>query len=253
MVTARLGLVIVYTTDIPTSASLVRSLALSNEAVAMSRRLGDRIALGYTLNARMHALWGIEVAPERLATGTELGEIADEIGDEELALHGHMWRIRELLAQGDVDARDAEIVRFQARDTGPVHPLHDSYSCNVSAMMALLVGDFETAEQLGQEALALAKDHSDLAQGFYGALMTWTWWQRGEFVAPGTAIRDVMVRTPTKYPTASAARWRWSLPSRGTRRRRWSCSRRCRPMNGTGWRATSARVWRWRSRQRPAV
>ena len=206
MVTARLGLVTVYTTDIPTSASLVRSLALSNEAVAMSRRLGDRIALGYTLNARMHALWGIEVAPERLATGTELGEIADEIGDEELALHGHLWRTRELLAQGDVDGAREEIVRFQARDTGPVHPLHDSYSCNVSAMMALLVGDFETAEQLAQEALALAKDHSDLAQGFYGALMTWTWWQRGEFAGSDTAVRDVMVRTPTKYPTASAAR-----------------------------------------------
>ena len=79
----------------------------------MARRLGDRVALGYALNARMHALWGIEPAPERLATGTELGEIADDIGDELLALHGHMWRIRELLAQGDVDAVNEEIARFR--------------------------------------------------------------------------------------------------------------------------------------------
>ena len=54
---------------------------------------------------------------------TELGEIADDIGDEFLALHGYMWRIRELLAQGDVDAVNDEIARYAARDTGPVHPL----------------------------------------------------------------------------------------------------------------------------------
>ena len=109
----------------------------------MARRLGDRAALGYALNARMHALWGIEPAPERLATGTELGEIADDIGDELLALHGHMWRIRELLAQGDVDAVNEEIARFRARDTGPVHPLEASFVFNVAAMMALLAGDVE--------------------------------------------------------------------------------------------------------------
>jgi hypothetical protein len=204
MVTARLGLVTVYTSDVPTPASLERSLALSNEAVTMARRLGDRNALGYALNARMHGLWGIEPAPERLATGTELGEIGDEIGDEELALHGHMWRARELLAQGDVNAVNEEIGRFRARDTGPVHPLADSYACNVTAMMALLAGDFETAEQLGQEALAMAEDHSDLALGFYGALMAWTWWQRGDFALADAPVCEVILRTPTEYPTAAA-------------------------------------------------
>ena len=142
MVTARLGLVIVYGTDLPVPGTLARSLALSNEAVAMARSLGDRVALGFALNARMHALWGIDPAPERLAIGIELGEIADDIGDELLALHGHMWRIRELLAQGDVDAVHEEIARFGARDTGPVHPLEASFGLNVSAMMAQLEGDF---------------------------------------------------------------------------------------------------------------
>ena len=66
------------------------------------------VASGYALRARMHVLWGIEPAPERLAAGTELGEIADDVGDQFLALHGHMWRIRELLAQGDVDAVNEE-------------------------------------------------------------------------------------------------------------------------------------------------
>jgi len=205
MVTARLGLVIVYMTDVPAAGTLRRSLALSNAAVAMARRLGDRVALGYALNARMHALWDVGAAPERLATGTELGEIADDIGDELLALHGHMWRIRELLAQGDVDAVNQEIARFRARDSGPVHPLEASYAFNVTAMMALLEGQFERAEQLGQRALEVAEGHNELALSFYGALMLWTWWQRGDLIGPGRLFREVVAQTPSEYLTVPAA------------------------------------------------
>ncbi|MFZ0249627.1 MAG: BTAD domain-containing putative transcriptional regulator [Acidimicrobiales bacterium] len=204
MVTARLGLVIIYGADASALVTRTRSLALSNEAVAMARRLGDRVALGYALNARMHALWGIAPAPDRLATGTELGEIADDIGDELLALHGHMWRIRELLAQGDVDAVTEEIARFRARDTGPVHPIEASYAFNVAAMMALLKGDFETAEQLGGRALDVAEGHNELALSFYGVLMLWTWWQRGDLGASDGMFREVLAQAPTEYPTVTA-------------------------------------------------
>ena len=106
---------------------------------------------------RMHALWGIAPASERMAIGTELGEIAEDIGDELLALHGHMWRIRELVAQGDVEAVKVETARFEARETGPVHPLDAAFGFNVGAMMALLAGDFETAERLGRTALDVVR------------------------------------------------------------------------------------------------
>ena len=199
MVTARLGLVIVYRTEVPSAGTLRRSLALSNAAVAMARRLGDRVALGYALNARMHALWGVGTTPERLATATELGEIADDIGDELLALHGHMWLIRELMAQGHVDVAREEIARFRARDTGPVHPLEESYGFNVAAMMALLAGEFGTAELLGQQALEAAEGHNELALSFYGALMLWTWWQRGDLTGLGRVLREVVAQTPSEY------------------------------------------------------
>ncbi len=206
MVTARLGLVVIYATDVPAPETLARSLALNNEAVAMARSLGDRVALGYALNARMHALWGIEPAPERLATGTELGEIADDIGDEQLALHGHMWRIRELLAQGDVDAVHEEISRFRARDSGPVHPLEASFGFNLAAVMAQLDGDFVKAEELGQRALEVAEEHNELATSFYATLMMWTWWQRGDFAVPDAPFNALIAQAPAGYPMVSAAR-----------------------------------------------
>jgi DNA-binding SARP family transcriptional activator/tetratricopeptide (TPR) repeat protein len=205
MVTARLGLVSVYAVGVPEPGVLRRAMALSTEAVAMARRLGDRNALGYALNARFHALWGIEPAPERLAVGTELGQIADDVGDELLALHGHMWRVRELLAQGDIDAVNEEVARFDARDNGPRHPLAYSYACNVRAMMALVNGDFAEAERLGPLAMELAEGYNDLALSFYGALMSWTWWQRDELPALETGFHEVIAQAPEDYPVVKAA------------------------------------------------
>jgi tetratricopeptide (TPR) repeat protein len=167
--------------------------------------LGDRIALGYALNARMHALWGVDPAPERLATGTELEEIAADSGDELLALHGHMWRVRELLAQGDVDAVNEELEHFAAHETGPLHPLVQSYSYNVEAMMALVDGDFEKAERLGPLALEAATEYNEEAFSYYGALMLWTWWQRGELAGLGHVFGDVIAQAPSDYPSVQAA------------------------------------------------
>ncbi len=204
MVTARLGLVTIYSYGIRKPGVLEHSLALNSEAVAIARRLGDRRALGYALNARMHALWGIGPAPERLATGTELGEIAEEIGDELLALHGHMWCIRELLAQGHVEAVHAEITRFRARDTGPVHPVEAAYAYNLAAMMAALAGDFDEAESLGRQGVEAAGAHNELALSFYGALMAWTWWARGDLTSQDSTFSAIVAQASVDYPMVRA-------------------------------------------------
>jgi DNA-binding SARP family transcriptional activator/tetratricopeptide (TPR) repeat protein len=204
MVTARLGLVPIYSTGVPAPGVLEHSLALNTEAVAMARRLGDRNALGYALNARLHALWGIESAPERLATGKELGEVADDVGDEFLALHGHMWRVRELLAQGDVDAVIDEVARSASREAGPVHPLDTSHGHNIAAMLALIAGDFERGESLGGQALDAAAGYNELAGGFNAALMIWTWWQRDELGSQPSTLRQALAHAPEDSPSVRA-------------------------------------------------
>ena len=205
MVTARLGLVGVYTIGVPAPGLRERSLDLNTEAVAMARRLADRSALGYALHARLRELWGIEPAPERLATANELGEIAADVGDDFLALQGYMWRIRELLAQGDLDAVNDEIGRYADRPTGPIHPLDAAYGYNVAAMMALIAGDIEGQEALGRQALEVAQPHNKLAHGFFAAQMMWTWWQRDELAPLDSDIREVIGRSPSDSPSAHAA------------------------------------------------
>jgi len=99
-----------------------------------------------------------------------------------------------------------ELARFQTRDTGPVHPLAASYGFNVEAMMASISGDFERAEWLGREALAAAEGYNDdLALSYFGALMIWTWWQRGELAALEHTIHDVIAQAPSGYPMVQAA------------------------------------------------
>jgi DNA-binding SARP family transcriptional activator/tetratricopeptide (TPR) repeat protein len=199
-VTAQLALIIVALTGVPAPGVLERAQRLSSEAVAMARRTGDRLALGYALRSRINVLWGIAPAPERLAAATELGEIAADVGDQFLSLHSHMWRVRELLAQGDVDAVNDELERFETRDTGPVHPLEASWSLNVGAMMALMAGDIEQAESLARRGMKAAEGYNDLAATFYGGLMVWTWWQREEVVALEPMFQEVIGQAIEGYP-----------------------------------------------------
>jgi tetratricopeptide (TPR) repeat protein len=205
MVTARLSLVLVYETGVPEPGMFTRSLSLSTEAIAMARRLGDRVALGYALNARLHALWGIEPAPERLAIGTELAQIADDVGDEVLAIHGHLWKVRELLAQGDVDAVNEEIARFDGRDIGPRDPLATSFNTNVQAMMALVRGDMVEGERLASVAVERAEGYNDLALSFYGVLLAWCWWQQDRLPELEASFRQILDESPADYPIVQAA------------------------------------------------
>ncbi len=203
-ITAQLGLVTVAAAGVPGPGARERALQLNSEAVAMARRLGDRVALGHALRARMHVLWGIDPAAERLAAATELGEIADDVGDQFLALHGHMWRVRELLAQGDVDAVHEEQARFDARNTGPVHPLEASYALNVGSMMALIAGEMERADWMAHRSMEVAEGYNEMAVSFYGGLMMWTWWQSGELLALEPMFRDDILRPLKSYPILGA-------------------------------------------------
>ncbi len=204
MVLARLGLVLVYSTSLPRQDVTKQALQLATESVQMARRLNDRTTLAYALNARIHALSGIAAAPERLAAGRELGEIAEDAGDELLAVHGHLWRVRELLARGDVDAVNHELFQFASRDTGPPHPLVMSLSSNLAAMMALVSGELDEAEWWARTALETGQGYNDMAFSFYGAMMAWTWWQRDELATLAETVKFVMTESSEEFPILPA-------------------------------------------------
>jgi tetratricopeptide (TPR) repeat protein len=131
--------------------------AMTAEAVAIARRLGDRSLLAYALHARCFALWGLEDVEVRLDAATEIVRLARDAGDAELALHGHSWRVMALLERADIVAADAEIATFTRIAEQVRQPAFLWEAASFRAMRALLDGRIHDAEQLADEALGLAQ------------------------------------------------------------------------------------------------
>ena len=116
---ARLALELYYAGDPQ------RRLALSEEAVALARRLGDPLTLATCLDARHYALWRPETVHERLAVAAELRRIAEAVGDPELELEGAGWTVVDLLELGDVAGADIQIAAASRLAAALHRPLYE--------------------------------------------------------------------------------------------------------------------------------
>ncbi len=71
--------------------------ARSDQAVRAARAAGDAGLLAEVLSARLYVQWAPETAAERLATSTEIIQLAVRTGDVRRELDGRMWRLIALL------------------------------------------------------------------------------------------------------------------------------------------------------------
>ncbi|MFP5362132.1 MAG: ATP-binding protein [Thermoleophilia bacterium] len=131
--------------------------ALADQAVAIARRCGDRAALASTLSARLLALWGPENGLQRLQAASDVVGLAEEAGDRELVLRGHVWRIVSLMELGDWVGADIALA-FHARLAEELRdPLHLWYVPLFGATRALLEGRHADAERFAGDAFAAGR------------------------------------------------------------------------------------------------
>jgi tetratricopeptide (TPR) repeat protein len=128
--------------------------ALSRDAVAMARRLGDTAALAFALDFRLKALWAPGGVDERLATAGEILALAQDSRDPRLELEARRWRVMSLLELGDVAAADREIAAVTHIADELRDPLFRWQSLVWRGMRASIEGDFARAEALAGEAHA---------------------------------------------------------------------------------------------------
>jgi tetratricopeptide (TPR) repeat protein len=135
-----------------------RRVALSDEALSMARRLGDRATLAYALDGYISSRHSPEFTPEQVALATELLETAAEVGDLERAVEGHEHRLGALLELGEMKRakNDLHAIVNLARELR--QPSQVWYVAENRAMLALLEGRFVEAEELIGEALGLGQD-----------------------------------------------------------------------------------------------
>jgi tetratricopeptide (TPR) repeat protein len=177
------------------SAPRERLAELSNAAVAMAERTGDKTALLGVLISRNFALWGPADPDARLGAANEILHLAEALGRADRALEARLYRIIVLFELGDLDAADHEIEVFCRNAIELRQPFYRWYAAVLPATRALIVGEFDEAERLAHEALALAEQAQDpAAVPVWGAQMLFLWWerdQRGELEAAMDAIREI--------------------------------------------------------------
>jgi DNA-binding CsgD family transcriptional regulator len=142
--------------------------ALSDEAMAMARRLGEPATLARMISNRIFANWRPETFDERRVLVDELLDVATCVGEADLLADAHVVRTTVLCEAGE----RAEVERSHtiARDMVATlnQPIDRWNTQRNEAMLRLLTGDFSGVEQLMNETLLLGQQFDEL-----GALLAY--------------------------------------------------------------------------------
>lgn len=131
--------------------------ALSREAVAMARRLGDEGALVWALAGLNTALLHIEFLDERLAVNQEMLQLVRHTRRDEqaaYALHGRLYALFEL---GDLETARREHADLVALAEQLKQPLYQHFATAWTAKQMEMAGRFADAEALAVESLEYAE------------------------------------------------------------------------------------------------
>ncbi len=167
---------------IKADTDITRRVQLSDDALAMARRLGDLRTLGDVLSGRNNTIWFPDsVAPERLANLSELGAIAEKLDDPYLAALAQAFAPSSHVQLGNGEAADASLEALEQIAGQLGQPLFVWVARVQRAMRALGTGRLAEAETLMIDALAAGEAAGDPdAIVWYGAQLFGLWWFRGE-------------------------------------------------------------------------
>ncbi len=148
----RLSLALAFTGAAPEQRE-----ALSAEAVAMARRLGDPAVLAAALAARCDAISGPDHVAERRAVAAEIIELARAGGDRTRELLGRRLLVVALAEAGEWSAVDAEISSYARLAEHLAQPRLTWYVPLWRGARALMRGDLARADEHARELGELAE------------------------------------------------------------------------------------------------
>jgi hypothetical protein len=187
------------------SAPTDRRRGLTQQALALAHAARDDATLASVLSAQHVALWGPADVEERLAIAGELVAVAERLGEHELALQGHAWRLVDLLEIGDVAAADIAISTHArlARDLG--QPLHVRDSALWAATRGLLDGRFDDAARESQRARSLGRRAGDPhAEMFWWAQRYWLVLEQDASTGDMRKLLETYQAQAARYPHVPA-------------------------------------------------
>ena len=138
-----------------TKLSVQRRRSLSEQALAMARRLGDPETLAWALAGHIAANHSPEFSATQIELATEEIGIAMAAGDLERAVEGHEHRATALIELGQLSRARADYAAMEELAGELRQPTHDWFVAVHKALVALLEGSLEEAETLADRALEL--------------------------------------------------------------------------------------------------
>jgi len=157
--------------DSPTRAALLSLLALellwdddralrgrlSDDALAMARRVGDPHTLALVLTRRSVAQWAPQTLPELRGDLNEAAQLADRLEDPLLAGHAAYVGALAAIDAGDLEQPDRLLAQLSAVAKQLGQPLMRWYAALGRATRCLISGPAEEAERLAFAALELGR------------------------------------------------------------------------------------------------
>ncbi|WP_188195342.1 AAA family ATPase [Nonomuraea sp. SYSU D8015] len=181
----------------------VAALELSAVAAELARRGEDDETLGYSLLARLGAVWGPGSPAERLAITEELAAVARRTGDRQLAMTARTWRVGALLELGDPRCL-SEQRAFVADAEESQLALYRHEAAVLKAMFATLAGRFDEADthidaayELGEQP-GLGRQDLRRLQRWSAALL------RGRFDAADAVLAEMEQEGSPHFPLFNA-------------------------------------------------
>lgn len=177
-----------------------RRADLSEQAVAIARRLDDPATLAYVLDGRYAAIWWPDNLPERIDLASELVEVARRAEDKERELQGRHYLLLSLLERGDMTAvyREVEAKARLAQDLR--QPAQQWYLAAVRSTLASFEGRFDEAESLIGETFEIGRLTEEAMAAIYRTMATYILRRlQGRLEETEEAVKKAVEDFPT-YP-----------------------------------------------------
>jgi hypothetical protein len=143
------------------SPEVERRLSITEEAVAIARRLGDRATLAYALANRQGATSSPDRTEECVQIAHELYRLCDSRGELELELPARVRHIGYLLELDDLAGADVALETLERLAADSHDPRAQAYVPLERSRRIALEGSFAEAEELTAEAARLGADLRD--------------------------------------------------------------------------------------------
>jgi DNA-binding winged helix-turn-helix (wHTH) protein len=164
----------------PFSLSMETRERLSQEAQALARRSGERLALLDAVGARYWATLGPDRLDERLAVAQEAFELAARFEDRRLEVLAHEMALGARLARGELCAADLHIESFARLAEELRQPVFRCLASAIRASRAINRGEFAEGERLMREALERGRGSVPFTDLTFAGQIFFLQAQRGE-------------------------------------------------------------------------